>query len=83
MYLVKTHPNISFVVNSLSQFMVDPQREHWIAMNHVLHYLRGTMEYGLLYERSGGVRLAGLTYVDWAGCIEDRKSTLGCCFNIG
>jgi hypothetical protein len=44
---------------------------------------RYTVEYGLLYERSGGVRLAGFTDVDWAGCAEDRKSTSGCCFSIG
>jgi hypothetical protein len=37
----------------------------------------------LLYERSGGVRLAGFTDADWAGCAEDRKSTLSCCFSIG
>jgi hypothetical protein len=41
------------------------------------------VEYRLLYERSGGVRLAGFTDVDWAGCAEDRKSTSGCCFSIG
>jgi hypothetical protein len=29
------------------------------------------------------VRLAGFTDVDWVGCAEDRKSTSGCCFNIG
>ena len=28
MYLVNTRPNISFAVNSLSQFMVDPRRVH-------------------------------------------------------
>jgi len=44
MYLVNTRPDISFVVNSLSRFMVDPQRVHWIAVNHVLHYLRGMVE---------------------------------------
>jgi hypothetical protein len=69
-----------FAVNSLSQFMVDPLRVHWITAKHVLRYLRGTMEYGLLYERSGGMRLAGFTDVDWAGCAEDEKSTLGFCF---
>jgi hypothetical protein len=52
-------------------------------VKHVIHYLRGTVEYMLLYERSGGVRLEGFTDVDWEGCAEDRKSTLGCCFNIG
>jgi hypothetical protein len=83
MYLVNTQPDISFVVNSLSQFVVDPQRVHWIVAKHVLHYLSGTMEYGLLYERSGGMRLVGLTNVDWVGCAEDRKSTSGCYFSIG
>jgi hypothetical protein len=28
MYLVNTRPDIRFVVNSLSQFMVDPRRVH-------------------------------------------------------
>jgi hypothetical protein len=56
---------------------------HWIAMKHVLQYLRGTVEYGLLYERFGGVRLAGFTDVAWARCTEDRKSTSSCFFSIG
>jgi hypothetical protein len=41
------------------------------------------VEYDLLYERSGGVRLEGFTDADWAGCAVDKKSTSGCCFNIG
>ena len=41
------------------------------------------MEYGLVYEHRGIVQLAGFIDVDWAGCIEDRKSTSGCCFSIG
>jgi hypothetical protein len=63
--------------------MVDPQRVHWIVVKHVLRYLSGTVEYELLYEQSGGVKLAGFTNADWAGCAEDMKSTSGCCFNIG
>jgi hypothetical protein len=83
MYLVNTQLDIGFGVNSLNQFMVDPQKVHWIAAKHVLRYLRGTVEYGLLYECSGGVKLAGFTDVDWAGFAEDEKSTLVCCFSIG
>ena len=63
--------------------MVDPRRVHWTAVKHVLHYIRGTMEYGLVYERSGSVQLAGFTDANWAGCVEDQKSASGCCFNIG
>lgn len=49
MYLVNTRPDICFAVNSLSQFMVEPKRVHWIAMKHVLRYLQGTIDYGLKY----------------------------------
>ena len=55
MYLVNTRPDISFAVNSLSQFMVDPRRVHWTAAKHILRYIRGTVEYGLVYERRGSV----------------------------
>ena len=75
MYLVNTQPDISFAVNSLSQFMVDLQRVHWITAKHIVSYIRGTMEYGLVYERRGSVQLAGFTDADWAGCVKDRKST--------
>ena len=63
--------------------MVDPQRVHWMAAKHILRYIRFTLEYGLVYEHRGSVQLVGFTDVDWAGCVEDRKSTSGCCFSNG
>ena len=45
MYLVNTSIDITFVVNSLSQFMVEPKRMHWIMAKHVFHYLHGIVEY--------------------------------------
>ena len=59
MYLVNTRLDISFVLNSLSQFMVDPRRVHWTAAKHILRYIRGTVEYGLVCECRGSVQLAG------------------------
>jgi hypothetical protein len=64
MYLVNTRPYIRFAVKSLSQFMVDPRRVHWITVKHVLRYLKGTMEYKILYEHNDGVTLTGFTDVD-------------------
>ena len=52
-------------------------------VKHILHYIRVTLEYGLVYESRGSVQLAGFTDVDWVRCVEDRKSTSGCCFSIG
>jgi hypothetical protein len=83
MYLVNTRPDICFAVNTLSQFMVEPRRVHWVAAKHVLRYLCGTVDYGLDYHRGDGVRLVGYTDSDWAGCVSDMKSTSGCCFGLG
>ena len=58
MYLVNTRPDICYVVNTLSQFMVEPWRARWPEAKHVLRYLQGTIELGLKYTRSNDVRLS-------------------------
>eukprot|EP00253_Pinus_taeda_P027298 PITA_27298 len=83
MYLVNTRPDICYTVNTLSQFMVEPKRAHWVVTKLVLRYIQGTIEHGLLYTRGNDIRLSGFTDADWAGSSVDRKSTIGYCFNIG
>jgi len=43
----------------------------------ILRYLRGTTSHGLHITRSSFFALHGFTDADWAGCVEDRKSTSG------
>jgi hypothetical protein len=83
MYLDNTRPNIYFTVNTLSQFMVEPNRVQWVVAKHVLMYLFGTINYGLDYQREVGFHLVGYTDLDLAGGVIDRKSTSGCCFRLG
>ena len=83
MYLVNTRPDICYAVNTLSQFMVEPKRAHWAATKHVLRYIRGIIEHGLMYTQGNDISLSGFTDADWAGSSVDRKSTIGYCFNIG
>ena len=71
MYLVNTKPNISLVVNILSQYMVEPQRVQWSAAKHVLRYIVGTVDYGMDYVRGDGVGLVGYLDSDWAGSASD------------
>eukprot|EP00253_Pinus_taeda_P013724 PITA_13724 len=68
--------------NTLSQHMVEPHHIHWIGAKNLLRYLRGTITYGLRYTAKD-VRLFGYTDVDWAGNVEDHKSTSECCFSLG
>ena len=45
MYLTNTRPDICFVVNTLSQYLVQPRRVHLIAAKHVIRYLKGTIDF--------------------------------------
>jgi hypothetical protein len=83
MYLVNTRPDIFFVVNTLSEFHVEPRHEHWIVAKHVLRYICGTLNYDLRYTSSSDIQLHGFIDSDWAGSAEDRRSTLGMCFSLG
>jgi hypothetical protein len=66
MYMVNTGPDICFVVNTLIQYMVEPNSVHMVGEKHVLRYVAGTMDYGLDYVRGDGVSLVGYTDSDWA-----------------
>jgi hypothetical protein len=64
MYLVNTQPDICFVVNTLSQYMVESRSVHWIGEKHVLRYIAGSVDYGLDYIKGDGVSLVGYTNSD-------------------
>eukprot|EP00253_Pinus_taeda_P004860 PITA_04860 len=83
MYLINIRPDICYAINTLNQFMVEPKRAHWAATKHVLRYIQGTLEHGLMYTQGNDIRLSGFTNIDWAGSSVDRKTTTGYCFNIG
>ena len=82
-YLTTTRPDISYSVNILSQFMAKPLKSHWIAAKKVIHYLKGTVNFGLMYADNCDVELTGYSNLDQVGDIDDRKSTSRYVFNIG
>jgi hypothetical protein len=83
MYLANTKSDICFVVNTLSQFLVEPRCVHIVVEKHVMRYLKGTLDFGLSYNGDHHFRLSGYTDLDWARSVSDRKSTSGCCFSLG
>ena len=66
MYLTNTRPNICFVVNTLSQYLVEPRCVHLVAAKHVMRYPKGTLEFG-----DHDFRLIGYTDSDWVGSVSD------------
>jgi hypothetical protein len=82
-YLTSTRIDLSYAVSFISRFMTSPKVEHWIATKRVLRYVKGTLDFGILYNRSKDPRLCGYTDSDWAGFVDDRKSTSRYVFNLG
>lgn len=70
-----SRPDIEYAVNQASQFLTNYSYEHWQAVKRILRYLKGTIDYGIVYGYRVGVKLYGYTDADYAGCINMRKST--------
>ena len=77
-YLMNTRPDITYSVCYLSRFMDKPSSEHLVAAKRILRYLKGTMNFGILYKRGDkDMKITGYSDSDFAGDINDMKSTLG------
>eukprot|EP00253_Pinus_taeda_P009653 PITA_09653 len=84
--MVCTKPYIIHAVGVLSRFMSKQGKEHWTTMKWVFRYLCGNSDYGLCYQ--GRPRLNrvldihGFVDADWAGDLDQRRSTSGYVFNL-
>ena len=82
-YLLHTRPDLSFAVGMASRFMERPTMMHHKAVKQTLRYLKGTMHYGLVYGRGGGVEeISGFTDSDMVGDMDNHKSTSGMGFYV-
>ena len=69
-----TRPDICYTVGIISRYQSDPGEEHWIAVKHILIYLRRTRDHMLVYS-SGSLETIGYTDSYFQGDIDSRKST--------
>ena len=67
----------------LSQCLVKPRHVYLIAAKHVMRYLKGTIEFGLYYDKDHDYILYGYTDSDWEGSAAYTKSTSGGFYCLG
>src|ERR1044072_6265331 len=82
-YLTITRPDISFPVSVVSQFLNSPCESHWNAVVRILRYIKGSPGKELVYTDKGHTYVFGYADADWAGDVNDRRSTSGYCVLIG
>ncbi|XP_031279414.1 secreted RxLR effector protein 161-like [Pistacia vera] len=75
-YLTLSKPDLSFAVKQLSQFLQVPTVAHWTACKRVLRYVNGTLKHGILFTKEH-FSIEAYADSDWAGDVNDRKSTSG------
>jgi hypothetical protein len=51
-YATITRSDIAFSVNKVSQFMTSPTDEHWQVVKRILKYLKGTIDEGIIIQKS-------------------------------
>lgn len=77
-YLVNTSLDIAFSVGIVSRYMERPTTLHLSEFKRILSYIKGTVQYGLIYaQNSGNNMVMGFSNSDLGGIIDDRKSTGG------
>ncbi|XP_042031293.1 uncharacterized mitochondrial protein AtMg00810-like [Salvia splendens] len=82
-YLCITRPDITFVVNKLSQFLSKQCPDHSLAAERVLKYLKSTIGHDLFYSAQADPSLSIFSDFDWAGCPDTRRSISGFCLFLG
>lgn len=80
---VATRPDITYAVSNVAKFCSYPMKEHWSGVKRIMRYLKGTVNFGILYNNQGSKKCIGYSDADWGGDLDDRKSTSGYLFQIG
>jgi histone deacetylase 1/2 len=82
-YLTLTRPDLSFAMNKVCQFLHAPSTVHWSAVKRILRYVRGTCGTGIKIRKSKSMMVSAFSDADWAGCVDDRRSTGGFAVFLG
>jgi hypothetical protein len=76
-YLTLTRPDLSYAVNKVCQYLHAPTTMHWTAAKRILRYVKHTITVGLTFMKSNSTLVSAFSDADWAGCVDDRRSTGG------
>jgi len=83
LYLTITHPDLTYSVHILSQFMQDTRQGHWDAANHLLRYLKSCSGLGIFFPTNNSLDLQVYCDSNWASCPMSHRSIAGYLLKMG
>ncbi|MCI31218.1 copia-type polyprotein, partial [Trifolium medium] len=85
MYLLASRPDLAYSVCLVARFMDRPTEIHVTAIKRIMRYLKGTLGFGIMYKDNlnSDLCLKGWCDSDYAGDLDDRKSTSGYVYMLG
>ena len=83
LYLTASKPDIAFSVGVCARDQATPKESHLTAVKRIIWYINGTPDYGLWYSKDSNACFTRYLDADFAGSVDDRKSTSRGCFYLG
>ncbi|XP_074343025.1 secreted RxLR effector protein 161-like [Apium graveolens] len=78
-----SNTDITYGVSLISRFMEQPKKTHWEAEKRILRYVQGILGDGLYYQKTNDSKVLGYCDSNWAGSVDDSKSTSENVFFVG
>lgn len=82
-FLTNTRPDLSYTVQTLSQFMHSPCESHLAALQHTIRYVHGSVGKGIIIHGRSQLTLTAFSDSDWAACPSTRRSVTGYLVSLG
>ncbi|KAE8683930.1 hypothetical protein F3Y22_tig00111166pilonHSYRG00365 [Hibiscus syriacus] len=82
--MVCTRPDLAYVVSQVCKYMSKPGKQHWEAVKWIFRYLKGTVGHGIVFgSQQDNHLVVGYVDLDYAGDLDNRRSTTGYVFTLG
>jgi len=82
-YLTLTRPDISYPIGVVSRYMSNPKKPHLDAVKHILRYVKGTINFCILYKETKDCQMMGYCDADYTRDCGTRRSTTRYFFSLG
>ncbi|KAE8681319.1 hypothetical protein F3Y22_tig00111330pilonHSYRG00089 [Hibiscus syriacus] len=82
--MVCTRPDLAHAVSQVCKYMSKPGKQHWDAVKWIFRYLKGTVGHGIVFgSQRDNPLVVGYVDSDYAGDLDNRRSTTGYVFTLG